>query len=83
MPPEDAASLQMRLRELVLAYDRLPSPVRLVGGVDVAYDDTSGRAFSAVVVMDVQTLRRIETAVAQAPAGRSHNPRSGAPASCR
>jgi deoxyribonuclease V len=58
----------------VLAYDRLPSPVRLVAGVDVAYDDTSGRAFSAVVVIDVQTLRRIETAVAQGMASFPYVP---------
>jgi deoxyribonuclease V len=52
---------QLCLSKLVIKEDRLPSEIRLVGGVDVAYAGDVGVA--AVVVLDYRTLEPLETAV--------------------
>jgi deoxyribonuclease V len=56
---------QFCLSKLVIHEDKLPSEVRLVGGVDVAYVGDVG--ISAAVVLDYKTLEPIETAVATCP----------------
>jgi deoxyribonuclease V len=56
---------QLCLSKLVIKEDRLPSEVRWVGGVDVAYVGDVGVA--AVVVLDYRTLEPVETAVATCP----------------
>jgi deoxyribonuclease V len=56
---------QLLLSKLVIHEDRLPSEIRLVGGVDVAYVGDVGVA--AVVVLDYCTLEPLETAVAIHP----------------
>jgi deoxyribonuclease V len=56
---------QLLLSKLVIHEDRLPSEIRLVGGVDVAYVGDVGVA--AVVVLDYCTLEPLETTVAIHP----------------
>lgn len=55
------AEQQLALRQLVVAHDRLPDPVRTVAGVDVAYDEASDHLVAAVVVLDAQHLTVLET----------------------
>lgn len=57
-----AEQQQQALRQLVVAHDRLPDPVRTVAGVDVAYDEASDRLVAAVTVLDAQHLTVLETA---------------------
>jgi deoxyribonuclease V len=56
---------QLLLSKLVIQEDRLPSEIRLVDGVDVAYAGNVGVA--AAVVLDYHTLEPLETAVAIHP----------------
>jgi deoxyribonuclease V len=56
---------QLLLSKLAIHEDRLPSEIRLVGGVDVAYAGDVGVA--AAVVLDYQTLEPLETSVAIRP----------------
>ena len=57
-----AEQQQLALRQLVVAHDRLPDPVRTVAGVDVAYDEASDHLVAAVTVLDAQHLTVLETA---------------------
>jgi deoxyribonuclease V len=57
-----AEQQQQALRQLVVAHDRLPDPVRTVAGVDVAYDEASNHLVAAVTVLDAQHLAVLETA---------------------
>jgi deoxyribonuclease V len=57
-----AEQQQQALRQLVVAHDRLPDPVRTVAGVDVAYDEASNHLVAAVTVLDAQHLVVLETA---------------------
>lgn len=56
---------QLCLSKLVIKQDRLPSEIRLVGGVDVAY--LGGFGIAAAVVLDYSTLEILESAVATCP----------------
>lgn len=51
---------QIRLREEVIKHDVLPSPVRTVAGVDVAYAKEANRLVAAVAVLDAQTLELLQ-----------------------
>src|SRR5690606_3362742 len=65
--PADAAAataVQDALRSLVRATDPRPPVFGTVAGLDSAYDDDTGLAASAAVVLDAHTLTPIETAVA-------------------
>ncbi len=55
----------MGLSKLVIHQDKLPSEIRLVSGVDVAYVGDVG--IGAAVVLDYRTLELIETSVATCP----------------
>ncbi len=59
-----ALALQVRLAGQVERADRL-GEVRLVAGVDVAYDTNSDRMIAAVVVLDATTLLPVETKIAE------------------
>jgi deoxyribonuclease V len=59
----EAADLQRRLRERVVAADACGA-VRRVAGADVAYDRRTARLHAAVVVLDAATLEILETGVA-------------------
>ena len=53
---------QRRLATAVIHTDRLPDPVRFIGGVDVAYLEKEDRMIGAVVVLDAHTLEPVEAA---------------------
>lgn len=63
MDPEQALDLQRELAPLVEREDRLAADVRLVAGVDVAYEVDGPRVFAAVVVIDVASRQTVETAM--------------------
>lgn len=63
---------QLLLSKLVIHEDRLPSKIRLVGGVDVAYAGDVGVA--AAVVLDYHTLEPLETTVAIHPVTMPYAP---------
>ena len=56
---EKARRLQISLSKKVICEDRLPPYIKLVGGVDVAY--TNEHAIGAVVVLEYDTLKMVET----------------------
>ncbi len=62
-----ARAIQERLRERVVASDRL-GPVRRVAGADVSFDKRAPFLFAAVVVMDAETFEVTETAGVRGPA---------------
>jgi deoxyribonuclease V len=63
--PLEAVALQTQLRSLVRLC-ALPSPPRLVAGVDVAYSsfDADGPLAAAVVVLDLASLTVVDSATA-------------------
>ncbi|MEV7025945.1 endonuclease V [Kitasatospora sp. NPDC093558] len=61
----EAHAEQERLRPLVQAHDDPDhAPVRLVAGVDVAYDDDRDLVVAAAVLLDADTLDVVEEATA-------------------
>jgi deoxyribonuclease V len=63
--PQDEASaiaMQEKMRTAISLHDELPSFVRLVGGVDVAYAKQSNLLVAAVAVLDANTLNLLEVA---------------------
>lgn len=58
-----ALKLQQKLASKVIKTDQL-NEVRLVAGVDVAYQKGSDKLVAAVVILDATTLQIIETATA-------------------
>lgn len=61
---DDAAAIQDELRARVLTTNPRPPAFGTVAGLDSAYDDDTGLAASAAVVLDARTLAPLETAVA-------------------
>jgi deoxyribonuclease V len=59
---EKAKNLQLHLSEKVIQEDKLPSRIRYVAGVDVAY--TKSQSIGAVAVLDYDTLKPVETKTA-------------------
>jgi deoxyribonuclease V len=59
-----ALALQAQLAGKVERADRY-GPVRLIAGVDVAYDKDSNRMVAAAVVLDAETLAPVETSIAE------------------
>ncbi|MBO2008104.1 deoxyribonuclease V [Hymenobacter negativus] len=57
-----AEELQQRLRQTVIVHDELPTEIRTVAGVDVAYEQNSNRLVAAVAVLDVASLQVIRIA---------------------
>jgi deoxyribonuclease V len=64
----EARALQERLRIEVVESDELPQKLRFVAGADVSYDRGSPVLFAAVVVLDAETLERVEVASTRARA---------------
>lgn len=60
----EAFKLQQSLAKKVIKYDALSS-VKLVAGVDVAYDEKSEKLFAAVIVLDADSLDIVETSIAE------------------
>jgi deoxyribonuclease V len=63
LAPAQAIALQERLAARVVRVDRV-GRVRTVAGVDVGYDDASGRARAAVAVLSVPDLAPVGQAIA-------------------
>lgn len=61
--PNEAESIQRELAESVEARNRIRGDMRLIAGLDVAYETGGDRVFAAVVVMDLESQETIETAV--------------------
>lgn len=61
--PSEAESIQRELAESVEARDRIRGDIRLIAGLDVAYETGGDRVFATVVVMDLASQETIETAV--------------------
>ncbi len=57
-------AIQDALRPLVIAADPRPPHFRTIAGLDSAYDDETGVAAAAAVVLDSATLHPVDTAVA-------------------
>lgn len=61
---EEALNLQQELAAKVVKTDQL-NEVKLVAGVDVAYQKDSYRLVAAVVILNAETLEIVETATAE------------------
>ncbi len=61
---KEALVLQSDIARKVIKEDML-NDIRYVGGVDVAYDKHSDKLFSAVVILDVNSLEVVETEIAE------------------
>lgn len=66
LAPAAARALQERLRDQVIAQDRLP-PVRRVAGIDVGFEQAGAIARAAVVVLSFPELQLLDQAVARLP----------------
>lgn len=53
---------QQRLAQKVIKKDRLPQKIRFVAGTDVAYDTNGENMVGAIVVLDADTLKVVESA---------------------
>ena len=69
---DEAAEEQERLRPLVDTAGPGPTDLRTVAGVDVAHQDGSDDVVAAVVVLDAQTLRPVESRTAPGRAGHPY-----------
>ena len=67
LTPAEAVVLQNALRQRVERVDRL-SPIRLVAGVDVGFEEGGRVARAAVAVLSFPELERVATSVARCPA---------------
>lgn len=63
----DAIAEQDRLRPQVRAVGTVPSPLRLIAGLDVAYAVDDSKVAGAVTVLDADTLEVLETATVLRP----------------
>jgi deoxyribonuclease V len=61
----EARRIQRELAQKVELADRLPDPVRLVAGVDAAYETDGDRMFAVAVLFDADTLAPLETVEAE------------------
>lgn len=61
---EEALNLQQELAAKVITNDQL-GEIKLVAGVDVAYQKNSDRLVAAVVILNADTLEIVETATAE------------------
>jgi deoxyribonuclease V len=66
LSPEEAIALQKKLAAQVITADRLPEPIKIVAGIDVAYNEA--QAFAAVVLMEADTGKVQKVVSADTPA---------------
>jgi deoxyribonuclease V len=57
LTPDEAVALQKELATQLVIRDEFPAPLRLVGGVDVAYREDKSLAIAAAVILDAVTLQ--------------------------
>lgn len=74
LTPDEAVALQRELAGRVVARDEFAEPLRLVGGVDVAYREDRGLAIAAAVILDIATLQVRESAHAEIRIGFPYVP---------
>lgn len=65
LSPEEAIALQKQWAALVVTEDRLPEPIKIVAGIDVAYNGT--QAFAAVVLIEADTGKVQQVVSANTP----------------
>lgn len=61
----EARVIQRELAKNVELADRLPDPIRLVAGVDAAYETDGDRMFAVAVLFDADTVVQLETVEAE------------------
>lgn len=64
LTPKEAAALQERLRDRVIARDDF-GKVELVAGADAAFDKPKNKAYGAVVVFEFPSMREVERRAAE------------------
>ncbi len=64
--PAEAREIQQSLRTHVITYDQFKE-IRIVGGVDVGFEDNGRLTRAAVVVLAYPTLHRMEYVIARQP----------------
>lgn len=57
LTPDEAVALQKELSTRLVIHDEFAVPLRLVGGVDVAYREDKSLAIAAAVILDAVTLQ--------------------------
>ncbi|GGM73513.1 endonuclease V [Longimycelium tulufanense] len=62
MTVDEAEAVQERLRGLVKVGGTIPRP-RTVAGLDVAYEEDSGRLAAAISVLDAETLDQVDESI--------------------
>ena len=65
LSPEEAVALQKEWAALVITEDKLPEPIKIVAGIDVAYNGS--QAFAAVVLIEADTGKVQQVISASAP----------------
>ncbi|MCP4136018.1 MAG: deoxyribonuclease V [bacterium] len=60
---QEAVEQQEQLSKQVITSDELPEDLRIVAGVDVAYEKDGDRVVGAIVTFNAQTLEELETVV--------------------
>lgn len=66
LSPAEAIALQEKLRDRVIAVDRL-GPVRRIAGVDVGFERDGAVTRAAVAVLDLPGLELVDWAIARMP----------------
>lgn len=66
LTPFQARQLQSRLRS-ELKHEKYSGPLRRIAGADISFERFGDTAFAAFVVLDFQTLRIVDQAMAVAP----------------
>lgn len=59
---EEAARIQVELRERIVLKDRLPDTLRLVAGLDISHSRFSSRVFAIAVLLDYPSMQVLEEA---------------------
>jgi deoxyribonuclease V len=65
LSPEEAVALQKKWAALVTTEDQLPDPIKIVAGIDVAYN--GDQAFAAVVLIEADTGKVQQVVSANTP----------------
>ncbi|MGZ7440933.1 deoxyribonuclease V [Paenibacillus sp. TH7-28] len=61
----EAIQLQRELAARVIRQDAFSEPIRYIAGVDVAYSEQNDRLIAAVVILEADTLKPVESAVVE------------------
>lgn len=64
LSPQEAESLQLELSKKVITHDCFDQ-IKTVAGIDVAYDQHRNKLIAAAVVLDIDSLARLECSVVE------------------